>query len=129
MANEEEEESRVVAAKLFNSLAPNIGRELCEIYVVPTIASFAEDTNSKVRKAVASTFLEMCKSISAETFRRKIIPVYEKLSYDSLWIVRKTAASIIYLISVFIFFSFKVLNKSAGVRYHSSISITILLLL
>ncbi len=99
MANEEEEESRVVAAKLFNSLAPNIGRELCEIYVVPTIASFAEDTNSKVRKAVASNFLEMCKSISAETFRRKIIPVYEKLSYDSLWIVRKTAASIIYLIS------------------------------
>jgi len=96
LANEEDEEHRVVSARLFNALAPNIGRELCEIYIIPTIASFAEDTNSKVRKAVVSNFLEMCKSISKETFKRKMIPVFEKLSHDSLWIVRRSAVSIIY---------------------------------
>ena len=31
----------------------------------------------------------MCRSITKESFSRKIIPVYEKLSKDSLWIVRK----------------------------------------
>ena len=78
MANEEEEESRVIAAKLFNSLAPLIDRELCELYVVPTVASFADDTNSKVRKAVAGNFLKMCKSVSESAFKAKLLPVYTK---------------------------------------------------
>jgi hypothetical protein len=78
LANEEDEECRVVAAKLFNSLAGSIGIELCEIYAVPTIASFAEDSNSKVRKAVALNFLNMCRSITSETFKRKMLPVYDK---------------------------------------------------
>ena len=78
LANDDEEESRVVAARLFNALANNIGVELCEIYVVPTVASFAEDSSSKVRKALASNFLNMCRSITKELFSRKIIPVYQK---------------------------------------------------
>lgn len=78
LANDDDEECRVVAARLFNSLANNIGIELCEIYVVPTIASFAEDTSSKVRKALASNFLNMSRSITKEHFARKIIPIYEK---------------------------------------------------
>lgn len=99
LANEEEEESRVVAAKLFNALANNIGTELCEIYVVPTVASFAEDSSSKVRKALASNFLNMCRSISKESFSKKMIPVYEKLSQDSLWTVRRSACSSIHYIA------------------------------
>ena len=92
LANDtEDEESRVVAAKLFNALANNVGEELLCIYVVPTMASFAEDTSSKVRKAVANNFLNMSRSISRDIFSKKIIPVYEKLSVDSLWIVRKIA--------------------------------------
>lgn len=76
---------------MFNALANNIGVELCEIYVVPTVASFAEDSSSKVRRALASNFLNMCRSITKELFSKKMIPVYEKLSQDSLWIVRKIA--------------------------------------
>lgn len=64
---------------------------MCEIYVVPTVASFAEDSSSKVRRALASNFLNMCRSITKELFSKKMIPVYEKLSQDSLWIVRKIA--------------------------------------
>ena len=45
---------------------------------MPTIASFAEDTNSKVRKAVALNFMNMCKSISEDTFKKKMLPVYDK---------------------------------------------------
>jgi serine/threonine-protein phosphatase 4 regulatory subunit 1 len=93
--DDQDDESRVLSAKLFNQLAPIIGRELCELYVVPQIASFADDPHSKVRKAVAGNFLNMCMSVSESSFKTKLLPVYEKLSKDSLWIVRKAAAEIL----------------------------------
>jgi serine/threonine-protein phosphatase 4 regulatory subunit 1 len=93
--DDQDEESRVLSAKLFNQLAPIIGRELCELYVVPQIASFADDPHSKVRKAVAGNFLNMCMSVSEASFKTKLLPVYHKLSQDSLWIVRKAAAEIL----------------------------------
>jgi hypothetical protein len=97
--DDQDEESRVLSAKLFNQLAPIIGRELCELYVVPQIASFADDPHSKVRKAVAGNFLNMCISISEGSFKSKLLPVYQKLSKDSLWIVRKAAAEILHRIT------------------------------
>jgi rRNA pseudouridine-1189 N-methylase Emg1 (Nep1/Mra1 family) len=93
--DDQDEESRVLSAKLFNQLAPIIGRELCELYVVPQIASFADDPHSKVRKAVAGNFLNMCTSVSESSFKSKLLLVYQKLSKDSLWIVRKAAAEIL----------------------------------
>jgi HEAT repeat protein len=89
------EESRILAIKLFNALGPIIGQELCELYVVPQIASFADENNSKVRRAVASNFLNMCESVSENSFKTKLLPVYQKLARDSLWIVRKAAAEIL----------------------------------
>lgn len=93
--DDNDEESRVLATKLFNALAPIIGQELCELYVVPQIASFADDPHSKVRKAVAGNFLNMCMGVSDTSFKTKLLPVYQKLSKDSLWIVRKAAAEIL----------------------------------
>jgi hypothetical protein len=93
--DDSDEEARVLATRLFNSLATIIGRELCELYVVPQIASFADDPHSKVRKAVAGNFLNMCSSVSENSFKTKLLPVYQKLSKDSLWMVRKAAAEIL----------------------------------
>lgn len=93
--DDSDEDARVLATKLFNMLAPIIGRELCELYAVPQIASFADDPHSKVRKAVAGNFLNMCMSISDVSFKSKLLPVFQKLSNDSLWIVRKAAAEIL----------------------------------
>jgi serine/threonine-protein phosphatase 4 regulatory subunit 1 len=93
--DDSDEEARVLATRLFNSLATIIGRELCELYVVPQIASFADDPHSKVRKAVAGNFLNMCISVSENSFKTKLLPVYQKLSKDSLWMVRKAAAEIL----------------------------------
>lgn len=84
-------------------MAPIIGRELCELYVVPQIASFASDSYYKVRKAVAYNFINMCQAVSETCFKNKLIPVYQKysinklfrLSKDSLWIVRKAAVDIL----------------------------------
>lgn len=93
--NDNDEEARVLAIKLFNSLGPIIGRELCELYVVPQIAFFASENNTKVRRAVASNFLNMCTSVSENSFKQKLLPVYQKLSRDSVWFVRKATAEIL----------------------------------
>jgi hypothetical protein len=41
----------------------------------------------------------MCISISEGSFKSKLLPVYQKLSKDSLWIVRKAAAEILHRIT------------------------------
>ena len=79
MANDDvDEESRILASKLFNSLASIIGHELCEFYIIPQVASFAHDTNSKVRKAVASGFYTLSSNITPTMFKAKLIPVFQQ---------------------------------------------------
>jgi len=96
MAHEEEHDNyRINATKLFNNLAKILGRDLLEQYVVPQVASFADDHECKVRKSVAENFINICEGISSECFKKKMLPVYEKLSKDSMWNVRKVAVEIL----------------------------------
>ncbi|MCQ2821691.1 MAG: hypothetical protein MJ252_30910, partial [archaeon] len=96
MAHEDTKENiRVLSVKLFNDLAQVIGGELYEIYVVPQMASFADDQSSKVRKAVASNLISICECVSHEVFVGRLLSVYQKISKDSLWNVRKAAVEIL----------------------------------
>ena len=96
MAHEEEHDNyRINATKLFNNLAKILGRDLLEQYVVPQVASFADDHECKVRKSVAENLINICEGISSECFKKKMLPVYEKLSKDSMWNVRKVAVEIL----------------------------------
>ena len=54
-----DENNRVLSVKLFNELALIIGQELCELYVVPQVASFADDQSCLVRKAVAMNLINI----------------------------------------------------------------------
>ena len=71
--DDSDEEARVLATRLFNSLATIIGRELCELYVVPQIASFADDPHSKVRKATLNGLKDVIVSRGAEPFLQEAI--------------------------------------------------------
>ncbi|MCQ2821596.1 MAG: hypothetical protein MJ252_30425, partial [archaeon] len=96
MAHEDTKENiRVLSVKLFNDLAEVIGGELYEIYVVPQMASFADDQSSKVRKAVAGNLISICENVSHEVFVGKLLGVYQKISKDSLWNVRKASVEIL----------------------------------
>lgn len=96
-----DETSRILAAKLFNTLAPIIGRDLCEFYIVPQISSFANDPNVKVRNAITNNLINMCNSISQTAFKNKLIPAYFSLSNDPIWTVRKAAVEILPKIASF----------------------------
>ena len=96
MAHDDDNEKiRVLSTKLFNNLALIIGQELLELYVVPQVASFADDQACNVRKAVTGNFLNICKGVSKNCFINRLLPVYQKLSKDSLWTIRKVAVSIL----------------------------------
>ena len=96
MAHDDDNEKiRVLSTKLFNDLALIIGQELLELYVVPQVASFADDQGCNVRKAVTGNFLNICKGVSKNCFINRLLPVYQKLSKDSLWTIRKVAVSIL----------------------------------
>ena len=93
--DDENENNRVLSVKLFNELALIIGQELCELYVVPQVASFADDQSCLVRKAVATYFINICEAVSKECFNHRLLPVYQKISRDSLWTVRNPAVKIL----------------------------------
>lgn len=89
--DDENEQNRVLAVKLFNDLAAIIGQEFCELYVVPQMQSFADDQSCKVRKTLASNFINICNAVSKQCFNTRLLDIYKKLSNDSLWTVRKQA--------------------------------------
>ena len=76
--DDKDEDSRILAIRLFNSLAPIIGKELCEQFIVPQVTSFGDDPSMKVRKAIMSNFLNICNVASTNTFKLRLLPLYQK---------------------------------------------------
>ena len=63
-----------------NKIAPLIGKELCEFYIVPQLLSFANDPIKSVREALANNLINMCSSLPMKVFKNKIIPIYKILA-------------------------------------------------
>ena len=96
MAHDDENEKiKILSIKIFNELALIIGKELLELYVVPQVASFADDRSSNIRKAITSNLLNICEGVSKQCFINKLLPDYQKLCQDSIWTIRKTAVEIL----------------------------------
>ncbi len=96
MAQEDDDEQRKERAmNLFGSLAPYVGSELVQCYIIPQVISFVNDTSNKVRKEVASQLTNICDKIPQDLFKKKMLPVYKKLSSDNYFAVKKVAAEIL----------------------------------
>lgn len=97
--DKEKDRCKTIAAQLQNDLAPFIGQESCEMWIVPQISSFAEDHAHGVRKSVLKNFMKICETVSHDCFIHRLLPIYEKLAKDSLWTVRKPAVEILPLLT------------------------------
>ena len=96
MAQEEDDEQKKeMAMHLFGSLAPLVGSELCQCYIIPQVNSFVNESSYKIRKEVATQLINICEKIPQDVFKKKMLPVYKKLSTDSSYLVKKTAAEIL----------------------------------
>ena len=83
---------RMAAAKLMELLAPHLGEELCEHFLVPTIQNLAEDDNFRVRKAVALHLADIIRTCIPEVNEERLLPMFLTLAYDEIWGVRKACA-------------------------------------
>ena len=93
MAQEDEDEQRKEKAmELFGFLAPLVGSELIQCYIIPQINSFINDSSYKVRKQVATQLINISEKIPSDLFKKKILPIYQKLSTDESYLVKKVAA-------------------------------------
>ena len=102
MAQEQEDENeqkKEIAINLFGRLAPLVGSELILSYIVPQIAFFSNETSYKIRKEVVQQLKNICDKIDSANFKRRLLPIYKKLSADPQWQVKKVAAEILPVIT------------------------------
>ena len=96
MAQEDQDEvKKEKAMRLFGNLAPLVGSELIQCYIIPQVSSYVHDNSYKVRKEVASQLINICEKIPQDLFKKKMLPVYKKLSEDQSYLVKKVAAEIL----------------------------------
>jgi serine/threonine-protein phosphatase 4 regulatory subunit 1 len=80
--NDTAEDLRIAATELMELLAPHLGEELCEQFLVPTIQNLAEDDSFRVRKAVALHLSDIIKTCVSEVREEKLIPMFLMLASD-----------------------------------------------
>lgn len=97
LAHEESnEKSRESAVKLINELAPDMGQEVCEHFIVQEFCSLGFDNSALVRQSIARNLVTISKNVSIECFLQKIFPLYKNmLTKDKEEKVRKTCADVI----------------------------------
>ena len=86
---------QLVALEIINEIAPKLGPDSCEAYVIPQLQSFIENSKDKIRMATVQNMIHICECVSAECLRDKILPIYKKLSADNHWPIRKASCEIL----------------------------------
>ena len=100
MAQENDvEEKKETAIILFGRLSSLVGSELILSYIVPQIAFFSNDTTPRIRKEVVNQLKNIGDKIDSANFKRRLLPIYKKLSADPKWQVKKVAAEILPVIT------------------------------
>ena len=82
----------MTAAELLNSLAENLGIDLCKQFVIPEVVSLAEDPVFRVRKAIALNFHNICKIGGEFELFERLMPAFVRLSKDDMYRVRRACA-------------------------------------
>lgn len=80
MAHDDNEYQRESAVKLLNELAPDMGQEVCEYFIVPEIKSLGIDVQTFVRITVVKNLLNISNNVSMDYFANTIFPLYLNLS-------------------------------------------------
>ncbi|CCW69167.1 unnamed protein product [Phytomonas sp. Hart1] len=88
--DERAEDYRVVAARLFNDLAPVLGEEYCTTVVLQELELLSNDSSFSVRKTVGACLGRMCCVLKNSAAAQKVIvSLYLNLCQDDIWGVRQ----------------------------------------
>ncbi len=97
--DERAEDYRVVAAQLYNDLAPIFGEKLCTSLVLEEVKTLSNDMSFSVRKTVGANLGQLCTVVGPQVAVEKLLPIYLGLCKDEIWGVRKACAESIVALS------------------------------
>jgi len=92
---------RIVAIEVLNKLAHVIGKEKTVSYSIPLLERLKTDSYYSVRAAIPLNLEQICEVIGDLT-GSKIFPIFQHLSKDEIWIVRKACVDAIVVLSQFL---------------------------
>jgi serine/threonine-protein phosphatase 4 regulatory subunit 1 len=90
--DERAEDYRMVAAQLFDELAPKLGKTILEKTILPEVKQLAGDSSFSVRRTVAFSLASIAEVLGPALAERDVLPVYLGLCKDDVWGVRKSCA-------------------------------------
>lgn len=93
------EDYRMVAALLFDELAPKLGAALVEAKVIAEVKQLANDTSFSVRRAVGSNLGNLSQVLGPNKAVDLVLPIFLSLCHDEVWGVRKACAESIVKVS------------------------------
>lgn len=84
IAHNDGSEVKINTIFTLGQLAPIVGEELNDVFIIPQICSFAEEVDERVRVEMVKSLCIICKFASGGKIQSKIVGLLEKLSKDRI---------------------------------------------
>lgn len=95
LAHDEQDKLRESAIKLLNEVSGDMGQQINECYVVNEFRALGLDEQTSVRCTLAQNLTNVSKNISTDVFSQQLFPLYDGLTQDKEWKVRKACADVV----------------------------------
>ena len=95
MKDEDDDERRRVGVVLVDELAQSLRAEICREHIMYDFISLQDDPIFKTRRELALRLMRVSRVLGEQIFNGVIVPVYKKLSQDSIWSVRKACVEML----------------------------------
>ena len=93
--DEDDDERRYIGVVLVDELSEALGVDLLRDHIMYEFISMQDDPVFKIRREIAMRLLKLSKVLGDKIFVGVIIPVFKKLSQDSIWSVRKACVEVL----------------------------------
>ena len=95
LAHDEQDKLRESAIKLLNEVSGDMGQLFNEGFVVNEFRALGMDEQTSVRCTLAQNLNNVSKNISTDVFSAQLFPLYDQLTQDKEWKVRKACADVV----------------------------------
>ena len=95
LAHDEQDKLRESAIKLLNEVSGDMGQQINECFIVNEFRALGLDEQTSVRCTLAQNLTNVSKNISTDIFSQQLFPLYDGLTQDKEWKVRKACADVV----------------------------------
>lgn len=89
LRDDSDEERRFIGIRLMDELVETLGEELCRDFLMYELVTLQDDPAFKIRREIVVRLGRISRVLGEQIFIGVIMPMFRKLSQDSIWSVRK----------------------------------------